>query len=363
MLHRAVPVALLILLLCSAPGAAQTTSITIAWDANTEPDVAGYVVSWGTKEGVYTASADAGNVTQWTFTGANPDQRYYFVVQAYTTERVFSLPSNSVSNDAIFTQRQGTLQDQRPSVFWHNRTTGQLLTWHLSGNNVVDTRTVSIAGISDTTWQVAGIGDLNADGFSDILWHHTTEGWLAVWFLQNNLVVGTQYLSINRMTNTSWQLRGVGDVDGDRYADLVWHNTDGRIAVWFMRGATVASTSLLNLGTGANSRWQIATVGDINRDGFADIIWQTTDGWLAVWLLRGTTVQLTSYLSISRMVAEWRIEGAGYPDGGAVPALVWRNNVSGEAALWYMDGPNVLLTVKTNPSRVENLDWTVVGSR
>ena len=70
--------------------------------------------------------------------------------------------------------------------------------------------------------------------------------------------------------------------------------TDGRLAVWMMRGGTVASTALVNLNVGPNSRWQIATIGDINKDGFADIIWQTTDAWLARHGIGGHTLMMRS---------------------------------------------------------------------
>jgi len=352
------------LLLSGAAASAQTT-VTVAWDANPEPEVTGYVVSWGPRSGFYNASADAGSATQYTVTGLDPDQRYYFVVQAYTAERIFSLPSAEVSTNGLIVQTLTTPQNPRPNIFWHNQTTGRLMTWHLNGTTVVDTRGVSIAGISDTNWKVAGIGDLNGDSYSDIVWRHATEGWLAVWFLrENNLVTGTTYLSINRVADLGWRLGGVGDVNGDGFGDLVWQHTSGRLAVWYMRNEVVQSTQVLSIEVGLNSRWQIATIGDVNKDGFADIVWQTTDAWLAVWLLRGGTVQLTQYLSIPQMPdANWRIKGVASPDSTGHPAIIWRHAVRGDVALWYLNAATVVATIKTSPSVVDNLDWQVVGSR
>lgn len=361
---RSIVLVVLALAFSAVSAAAQTISVTVAWNANTEPDVTGYVVSWGPRSGYYNASADAGNNTQYTVTGLDPDQRYYFVVQAYNADRLFSLPSVEVSNNGLIVQTGGTLLDQRPNIFWHNQSTGRLLTWHLNGTTVVDTRAVSISGIADTNWKVAGIGDLNGDRHGDILWRHATEGWLAVWFLQNNTVIGTSYLSINRVADTAWRLGGLGDVDGDGFADLVWQHTDGRLAVWFMRNEAVVGTTVLPYNVGVNSRWQIATIGDVNKDGYADIVWQTTDAWLAVWLLRGGSVLLTQYLSIPQMPdANWRIKSVAGPDATGYPALVWRHSVRGDVALWYMNGPTVVSTIKTTPSVVDNMNWTVVGSR
>ena len=353
-----------LMLLLSAAAVSAQVSITVAWDANSEPEVTGYAVSWGTRSGVYSGTLDAGTNTQYTFNGLDLDQRYYFVVQAYTEDGLWSAPSAEVSNNALIVQTGGVLQDQRPSLFWHNTDTGELMTWHLNGTTVVDTRPVSVPGISDTNWKVVGTGDLNGDRHPDILWRHSTEGWLAVWFLQNNQVVGSTYLSIDRVTDTAWRLGGIGDVNRDGFADLVWQHAGGRMAVWFMQGHTVVSTATLPYDVGVNSRWQIATIGDVNKDGYADIVWQTTDAWLAVWLLRGGEVLVTQYLSIPQMPdANWRIKAVLAPDSTGNPSLVWRHSVRGDVALWYLNGATVVGTIKTTPSIVDNLDWTIVGSR
>ena len=356
---------LVVLLACFGATASAQVAVTVAWNANTEPDVTGYTVSWGVRPGVYTASADAGNNTQFTVNGLTTDQRYYFVVQAYNADGLRSVPSNEVSNDALITYGSGTLLDQRPSIFWHNQATGQLMSWHLNGTTVVDTRPFSIPANASTLWKVAGVGDLNHDGYADLVWRHSTEGWLAVWFLQNNQVIGTTYLSINRMADINWRIGGVGDMNADGYADLVWqNNADGRLAIWYMRAETVISSQVLSLNVGANSRWQMATIGDLNSDGYADIIWQTTDAWLAVWLQQSGTITLTTYLSIPQMPdAGWRMVAAGRPDGGATPAIVWRHSTRGDVAFWYINGSTVLSTIKTAPSIVQNADWKIVGSR
>ena len=68
---------------------------TASWDPNTEPDVAGYTLSYGTKPGVHTVVIDVGNVTSYPF---NPPlgQTYYVVVQAYNTAGEFSEKSAEV---------------------------------------------------------------------------------------------------------------------------------------------------------------------------------------------------------------------------------------------------------------------------
>ena len=55
---------------------------TAAWDRNPEPDVIGYLVSYGTQSGVHTTTVDVGNVLTYSFSPP-AGQRYYIVVQAY----------------------------------------------------------------------------------------------------------------------------------------------------------------------------------------------------------------------------------------------------------------------------------------
>ena len=280
-------------LLASTVASAQT--VNLAWDASTDSTVTGYVVKWGMRTGGYTSSIDVGNRTTWTVSGLTTDQKYFFAVTSYSAAGLSSAPSNEVSNDALIVSTGGSLTDQRPSIFWYNQSTGQLMSWHVSSTNVIDTRPVNMVN-TDKNWKVAGTGDLNGDGYPDIVWRHATQGTLAYWFLQNDSVIGTGLLSVGQVTDLNWEIKGVGDVDGDHYADLVWQHTDGTIAVWTMRGATVSSTQILSIPKVAVASWKVAGVVDANRDGYADLIFQdTVTGTLATWFLRGATVLGTYY--------------------------------------------------------------------
>jgi FG-GAP-like repeat/Fibronectin type III domain len=362
MLRTRLSLALLGLLLMPLSASAQT--VNLAWDASTDSSVTGYVVKWGTRAGNYTSSIDVGNRTTWSVSPLTPDQKYYFVVTSYSASGLASVPSNEVSNDALIVTTGGTLNDQRPSFFWYNKTAGKLMSWHVSGTNVIDTREVNLAN-TDTNWKVAGTGDLNGDGFTDIVWRHQTQGWLAYWFLQNNTVIGSGSLSVSRASDINWELRAVGDVNGDHYADLIWQHTDGSLAVWTMVGATVSSTQVLSIPKVAVASWKVAGVVDANRDGYGDLIFQdTVGGALATWFLRGNVVLGTYYLSIPKQAdSNWRVQAAGEIDGSGVPKILWRHIVSGWVAEWTLSGYVVTGTFFFNPNNVDNLNWDIVGAR
>jgi hypothetical protein len=74
---------------------AEAATVTLGWDANSETDLAGYRVRYGTASGAYSTTIDVGNQT--TATISVPDGFvYYFVVQAYNTTGQTSGDSNEV---------------------------------------------------------------------------------------------------------------------------------------------------------------------------------------------------------------------------------------------------------------------------
>ena len=84
------------LLLLAAPAMADTT-FRLAWDPNSEPDVAGYRLRYGTSAGNYGQSVDVGNVTDYDVRGLDAGTTYFFVVVAYDWAGNVSAPSNEVS--------------------------------------------------------------------------------------------------------------------------------------------------------------------------------------------------------------------------------------------------------------------------
>jgi len=75
---------------------AQAGQVTLAWDPNSEPDLAGYEIYYGTASRNYSFHVDVGNVTTYTLTGLQPGVTYYFAATAYSTQGLESDYSNEV---------------------------------------------------------------------------------------------------------------------------------------------------------------------------------------------------------------------------------------------------------------------------
>jgi hypothetical protein len=89
--------ALVILFIGVIASNALAAEATLAWDPNTESDLAGYRVHYGTDSGSYTVHTDVHNVTTYTVTGLIAGQTYYFAASAYDSSGNESGYSNQVS--------------------------------------------------------------------------------------------------------------------------------------------------------------------------------------------------------------------------------------------------------------------------
>lgn len=74
-------------------------SVSLAWDANSESDLAGYKIYASLTSGSYISSnsVDVGNVTSYTVTGLQASTTYYFVATAYDTDGYESDYSDEVN--------------------------------------------------------------------------------------------------------------------------------------------------------------------------------------------------------------------------------------------------------------------------
>ncbi len=93
------PVALFIAILVLGFGAhAGTTNVTLAWNANTETNLAGYRVYYGTAAGTYSASKLVGaEITSTSISNLTSGQTYYFAAKATNTAGLESVFSTEIS--------------------------------------------------------------------------------------------------------------------------------------------------------------------------------------------------------------------------------------------------------------------------
>ncbi|HET8946369.1 MAG TPA: fibronectin type III domain-containing protein, partial [Candidatus Polarisedimenticolia bacterium] len=87
-------------ILTAVPALAGPNDLTLLWNANTDADLGGYRIAYGSSPGSHPNLIDAGNVTTYTVTGLTTGNTYYFVVQAYDRAGNFSSNSGEASGVA-----------------------------------------------------------------------------------------------------------------------------------------------------------------------------------------------------------------------------------------------------------------------
>ena len=87
---------LMLELILGIPTGGYARDIRLAWDANTESDMAGYKIYYGPGSAQYTTSVDVGNRTSYALAGMDDTKTYYLVLTAYNNSGLESGYSNEI---------------------------------------------------------------------------------------------------------------------------------------------------------------------------------------------------------------------------------------------------------------------------
>ena len=140
---------------------------------------------------------------------------------------------------------------------------------------------------------VAGAGDVNGDGYSDIIAGASDLGIGGAAFVYHGSATGINTTAAAQITGTQAtaylgrSVAGAGDVDGDGYSDVIVgapYYSNGQLyeGVAFIyhggtAGVNTIATAIVESNQGsAYMGWSVAGAGDINGDGYSDVI---TGAW------------------------------------------------------------------------------------
>jgi hypothetical protein len=249
---------------------------------------------------------------------------------------------------------------------WQNQASGAIALWRMLGTTMQSGDPFSPGQVMDTNWKIVGTGDFNGDGHPDLLWHHQTQGLLALWVMNGLNQVSATALTPDRVTDTNWRIAATGDFNGDGWRDIIWqHQTDGSISAWLMNGTRLVSGTLLTPNKVADTNWKIVGAGDFNSDHKTDLVWQNqSTGHLSVWFMDGTRLIEGVWVSPNQVVnTSWKIRGVADVNDDGKPDLIWQNTANGGLSVWFMNGIVMVSGTSFAPGMVADLNWKVVGPR
>ena len=146
--------------------------------------------------------------------------------------------------------------DGKPDIVWQHEVDGWISVWLMDGLRLKEGRALSPNRVA-VEWRIAGAADLNHDGKTDLLWQNDRTGQIIAWQLDGTSLITGRAIWPNTVSDTDWKVRAVTDVDGDDRADFIWqHRTNGWLAVWYMQDFTAVLVAAPNPGQ-VSGGWQL----------------------------------------------------------------------------------------------------------
>ena len=206
---------------------------------------------------------------------------------------------------------------------------------------------------NDATFKTraCAVSDFDGDGKSDILLRDAGTGQTQAWLMNGATVASTVVTDQNAGVYDSisgLQAQGGGDFDGDGKSDVLWRDaTTGDLSVWTtINGTTIVAPVTGAAGPGtytSTTGLQVQGIGDFNGDGKSDILWRdAVTGDTSIWFMNGaavtsvanTTFKAGTYTSTTG----WQVQGIGDFNGDGKSDILWRDAVTGKTYIWFMNG-------------------------
>src|SRR6266571_1310045 len=135
-----------------------------------------------------------------------------------------SMATATVSNGKDFNH------DGKPDYLLYNATTRQTAVWYLNNNLYLGSR---VGPTITTGWNLIDVADFNGDGNLDYLLYNPSTRQTVIWYLNNNLSrIATSY---GPTLPAGWVPMRAADLDGNGKPDYVLYNpTTQQTAFWYL---------------------------------------------------------------------------------------------------------------------------------
>ncbi|MCF2488243.1 FG-GAP-like repeat-containing protein [Dyadobacter sp. CY347] len=231
-----------------------------------------------------------------------------------------------------------------------NTDDGAAFIYHGSASGINNAVSVKITGEKPGAWMgqaVAGAGDVNGDGYSDVIIGEPgysgkiNEGAALVFPGSASGISSTSISNIRSEQSNShlgWSVSSAGDVNGDGFSDIITgapfydspETNEGAAFIYHGSAAGlnyISSATLQSNQNGSQMGYSVSSAGDVNGDGFADVIvgapyfdkGETNEGAAFLYYGSATGISVNGFVTIEGNQAEanfgFSVAGAGDING------------------------------------------------
>jgi len=215
-----------------------------------------------------------------------------------------------------------------------NSSTGIVDAYLMASSGLAVKSFIGIGG-SSLNETVVGMADFDHNGTDDLLLHDSSTGQIAIWYMRaGGGILGTALLG---GAASPWKAVAIGDFDGDGWSDLILQNTStAQILEWRVVNGNIVATAIV--GTPPVG-WSMIAAGDVNGDGHDDLILQHSTGVVAVLTMNGLTP--IEIHNVGTPGSSWVCKGRGDFNGDGVADIVLQDSTTHSVQVWQMSGGNV----------------------
>jgi hypothetical protein len=139
------------------------------------------------------------------------------------------------------------------------------------------------------------------------------------------------------------------DFNNDGRSDLILEDNIGSLVAWFMNKEVQSSAAALTPSGTGDANWRIISSADFNGDGKPDLLFQhNVTGNLAVWSMNGTSMTSPTLTSPASPGQGYKAIDTGDFNGDGKPDILFQHTNGGLAG-WYMNGTSLTIPFNVNP--------------
>ena len=153
------------------------------------------------------------------------------------------------------------------------------------------------------------------------------------------------------------------DFNRDGRSDVLWRNDNGSFTTWLAQAnGGFASNDANSLFNAIPNVWRIVGTGDFNGDGRDDVVWRRNDGAFTEWLAQPNGGFASNDANAWELVpTSWRVDGVGDFNADGRDDLIWRND-NGTFTTWLGQSDGGFVSNDVNSARVLPTSWQVVAT-